>query len=961
MKTWIRKVVMRPYISLIVLIALTLIAIVGISRLRVDASMESLMPETDRSYLLLQRVRQIYGNRKSLLMIVADAKEPKDFLSPRWFAEMGDLVEELRSFYKGDSVANLNDIKQLASEGGYTIQIVESVNSQFDTSSENSGLEGDLDAMFLEGKEIKGGIQLDQEDQYKLDDFDRIPVDPVSKGGLHYEISGPGKDSLKLEVAVKGFSEDSIRDIQTILDGKDLQSIVLNRAELRSLLEEMMHLASYRRDSIVREIMDPILGEDVIATNDTLDPVSFVEKDENGKLLLPKTPEELETYLQRITRNPTNDSIVYAKDGSGKITATGIGIFLKDGSDYAGFTEHLFKILKKYANTELRLRTAGDLVLDQALNKANQEDTGKYIPVVLLLIILTFWLNFRSFSVTGILTVGVILAMVWTMGLMGLLSIPLTITGSILPPILVAVASSYGIHIANQYFQDLRKPDPEFPISSFVHVSPTIILASFTTMIGFFMLTVNRVKAVSDFGLLAGLGTFLSVIIAVLLIPAAFTLVRPGSKIKENTGSTDGFNRFIDFIIKGISNIVLNHSKSVIVVFLLVLGVSTVGIMKLRSDMSPIQYFPSHSKVRSDFLAVDRLLKGVYTIDLVLDSGKPGGVMEPEFLQKMEGIRKRIEEDPDRKSVNVLQVLSYADFDKRLNMAMHGDDPAFYTIPESGRTIRQFHEVFGGDDRNGDGRPDVIDGLTDPLYQRAILSIRLGETDQRSISVRIADEVRDRYESMVRSELEGTGIQYEFVGLLPTYNQLRKYITHGNLLGISLSGLVILVTVLLVFRNPGAAIVSVIPISTAIGVVYSLMGFLGITLDTATVILSSIAIGIGVDDTIHFLKTFRTEIRSGHPIAEAMERTFQEAGRAIIYTTAALFLGFSVTLLSSFTPVVNLGLLIMGVMISTTLGALLLLPSVLMVTGIRIEKTIPWMDRFSPGSWILSEKGQDHN
>ncbi len=137
------------------------------------------------------------------------------------------------------------------------------------------------------------------------------------------------------------------------------------------------------------------------------------------------------------------------------------------------------------------------------------------------------------------------------------------------------------------------------------------------------------------------------------------------------------------------------------------------------------------------------------------------------------------------------------------------------------------------------------------------------------------------------------------------------------------------------------------------------MGYLGISLDTTMVILSSIAIGIGVDDTIHFLKTYRYEKRRGLSQTEALINTYREAGRAIIYTSAALILGFSATLFSSFVPVINLGFLIMGVMIATTLGALLFLPAVLKLSGLHIEKVNPLLDKFSPGAWLLSEKEKE--
>jgi len=171
---------------------------------------------------------------------------------------------------------------------------------------------------------------------------------------------------------------------------------------------------------------------------------------------------------------------------------------------------------------------------------------------------------------------------------------------------------------------------------------------------------------------------------------------------------------------------------------------------------------------------------------------------------------------------------------------------------------------------------------------------------------------------------------------------LSDLILKGQILSVIITLFLVAIIIFLLFRNWQAALISIIPITTSIVITYGIMGYLDIHLDSSKALLAAVAIGIGVDDTIHMLKTLRHNLRKGMSMTDAMNKTHREAGLAIVYTSLALIFGFSVLIISEFVPVQYLGVLIAMTMISTTISALVLLPSVIILLKLPLEKELQW-------------------
>jgi hypothetical protein len=285
----------------------------------------------------------------------------------------------------------------------------------------------------------------------------------------------------------------------------------------------------------------------------------------------------------------------------------------------------------------------------------------------------------------------------------------------------------------------------------------------------------------------------------------------------------------------------------------------------------------------------------------------------------------------NREKNSILSNSSFSDVIKRVNMAFHSDDPKFFQLPENSATIRQYLEVLSSEDRNSDGRPDQIEQFVDKDYRSINLIIRTGSYKERTLSSANDKNIIRIVNEHLKNTTNPDHYKYFFVGTGINMLILSDYIVSGQLISIVSSIILIMFIIYFFFRKKAVSLISMIPLAGAIFIVYGIMGLLNIPLDIPRAILSSIAIGNGVDETIHFLRAVGSYVNQGRTFRQAIHQTYNEAGTAIIYTSTAVILGFSVLTLSSFTPIFSLGLLIAGVMFATSIGALLFLPAFLLL------------------------------
>lgn len=714
----------------------------------------------------------------------------------------------------------------------------------------------------------------------------------------------------------------------------------LDRSSLSKLEHALERSSAVRSRELVDRIISPYTMKDLSGADDTLTAFHLVERDDEGRRLLPVSDTDAAALRARLLANPAFEKgIFYRNPASGDITDFGLLIRLKDVRDYDAITSEVQEIADGFP--AFRITTQGIPVLYRQINSYMQHDLRLFMPLVMLVMVLVFYLNFRSFLGVVLPFTTLVLADVWILGLMGHLGVKLTVIGISLPPLMIAVGSSYSIHILNRFSLDsgfIRERGPVDGIRvSLKSISVTLALASLTTMIGFATLVSNQVSAIREWGVFSAIGTLFAVIIATTLIPALYIIV-PGASRSLARKDAGGGCSPVDVITGAMAQLSTGHSRAVVSIVGVLLLFSVAGAMFLKTETSISAYFSPNDPINVGARTISERFGGSMGLNILIDSGHPDGVKDPNFLRTVESIRTWLISEEKRR-LQIGRTDSFTDVIKRMHMAMNNNDPAFYDIPNSQTDIVDYLEIYSGDDTNSDGRPDDFEPYVDPEFRTLNLFARMHEKEGAPLSTSRLNEIISEIRAGVAPVLLKYGYGLKISGEPIIITRLAHHVVTGQLMSLLLSLTVVGIIVTLLFKNFKAGLVSLIPIGIAVTLNFGIMGWAGIRLDIATAIIASITIGIGVDNTIHFLNTYRHHRADGHDMDRTIVLTLTTAGRAIIYTALALILGFAVLIVSSFKPILFFSILVGITFIATTIGALLVLPSVIRLTEVDLSES----------------------
>lgn len=917
----------------------------GITKLQFETSLNYLMPKDEPVYKLGQRANMAFLDSETFIITSIEAAANHSLFSKTVFSKIYEMVQEIEEYKNFDLEKEDQRLNTILLLGGVEVQTpAKSKPASLGKKPAASGdpdIEAELDKYLLNGNGQTADIGKILEKQTKSPDdlwnLD-IPVtekrfDKPSRERRTYNYNHYKQVSL-LELR-ESMDDGALAQLETILQAKNLNFPLhhkLSRGEFKSILEAWEDIYLFKSMEIVQIFLNPITGQDISGKSGQLKMIDFVPSGLNGKRLIPSTPQEFEEYKSRISLNPLHRNFIYSENQSGEIQAFAMSVILKTQENYSHFAGYFIPLLTKYNKAPLEVHSMGTNVLEKYMSDYMKDDIVKFLPFVLLMIILTFYLNFRSFSGVLLPTLTVVIAGIWTMGLMGFAGIKISLAVSILPPLLIALGSSYSIHMFNQFMIDnfdLRIAGGREKLAvSMIHISGTVLLAAFTTVVSFMTLVVNQVTSLQHFGIFAAIGAVFAMLVSTIIIPAGLIIMKPRPYSQRKNQKP---NWIIIKLLHGLSYLAMTHTKKTAFLFLILITTGFAGIARMTTETAPLESFKKNSPVRIADDRLNKLFSGTINLSLIIDSGKENGILEPEFLNWVEELRSWLNQPENRDKYNILSNYAFPDAIKRINMAFHSDNPAFFKLPDNPVTIRQYTEILSGDDRNSDGRPDQIEQFADKEYRRINLIIRTGSYKDRTISSENdRNIVRIVTEHLSQEENPGK-YKWFFVGTSINMLVLSDYIVKGQVANIITSLLVMIVIVFSVFRKIKISVLSMIPLVGSMSIVYGFMGFFQIPLDTPRAILASIAIGDGIDNTIHYLKTVGHYMHLGKSLREAIKKTYDKTGMSIIYTSLAIMLGFSVLTLSSFAPIVSLGLLVAAIWLVTTISALLFLPAYLLL------------------------------
>ncbi len=621
---------------------------------------------------------------------------------------------------------------------------------------------------------------------------------------------------------------------------------------------------------------------------------------------------------KRVASWSVYDKALVSSDG--KLTTILITPNVSDEVVLGRLSAAIQRILKDKADPGFRTYLDGEPVIENQISLQMFQDLGLLVPVVVVVVLLILFLNFRTIQGVAYPAAIVLASVAVALGSMAFLKVPVSIVGITIPVLLVAIVSAYGIHQMNHYLLSPETDKLSILDGNMRSVGLAITLSGITVMVGFGALASESFVPIKNFGIFTALGDLVGVFCALYVLPALILVSRKPKRVfqhENQRGWIGGLLRFFD-------RLNVRRSPAVLVATAALCLVSVAGVLELKTEINNVSFFKRSTPIHVADDHLDAKLAGTEAFNVVLDTdlsdpttrtGKkastPVEATTPEVLNEIEVFSH----DVRARFPFVTKVLSFDDVIKKINQEMNGGDEKYYAIPASRDLIDQYLLVFTGDVSN------VLSSDHDKL--RVSLTMKRVSSDK-------VDEVK-RYclGYFPKDFLERNHLQIQISGSADLYDVANTLLVDGMLKSIALCTVVVFILLVLVLRDARMSLIAMVPIFVTILLNFGLMGALGIPLNIATALVSSVAIGIGVDYSIHFITWYRNELRAAPDIGLALTNTIDRKGRAILYNMFVIFGGFLVLGLSNFVPLVQFGLLVAACMLFSAVGALAIVPAII--------------------------------
>ncbi|MBW1711624.1 MAG: MMPL family transporter [Deltaproteobacteria bacterium] len=573
-------------------------------------------------------------------------------------------------------------------------------------------------------------------------------------------------------------------------------------------------------------------------------------------------------------------------------------------------------VVADHRSADFKLHLAGGPVVTESLKESMTKDMFFFMRLALVVIVLCLAVMFRRTSGVVLPILVVALALASTIGLMGLVGVPIKLPTMILPSFLLAVGVGASVHILALFYQALQRTGDKqgAVIEALGHSGLAVVMTSLTTAAGLGSFATAEVAPLADLGLFSCLGVLLSLVYTLVLLPALLAVI-PQKPKKVRAGQTHGavFDRILD-AVTGFST---GHPKSILAVSLALFAISLTGAAQLRFSHDVLDWLPEDMAARQAQVKIDQELKGTVPLEIILDTGRENGLYDPAVLTKLDRLAGELE-GYKKGRLSVGKVTSVADILKEIHQALNENRPEYYVIPDNAALIPQEFLLF---ENSGS---DDLEKVIDSRFRLARFSIFVPWQDM-TVYVPFIKEVEARFKAAFGDEVE-----VRTTGLMSIFSRTVFASIRSMAKSYLIAFVVITLMMILLIGRLKIGLISMLPNLTPILITLGFMCWAGFPFDMYTMLIGSIAIGLAVDDTIHFMHNFKRYYDQTGDVVESVRQTLQTAGRAMLVTSVVLSLGFFIFMFASMNNIARFGLLT-GLTVMMALLADFILAPALMV------------------------------
>ncbi|QCK13606.1 hypothetical protein DCC35_01970 [Mangrovivirga cuniculi] len=649
---------------------------------------------------------------------------------------------------------------------------------------------------------------------------------------------------------------------------------------------------------------------------------------------VPETDEELDSLLsvaadQRFYTgqiiNPSNGSTVLLLSLDSEIINSDKRLRLINDIELAA---------EKFSEvSDIDIHYAGIPFIRSVMSAKVQKELNKFLILSGVVTALILFFFFRSFSAVFFPMIVIGVMVIWVMGTTHLLGYKMTLLTGLLPPIIVVIGVPNCIYLLNRYHQEVANHGNQvLALSRMIRkIGLVALVTNFTTAVGFVVLAFNDITILKEFGIVAGINIMMTYVVSIILIPSVFSFL-PAPKSRHL--------KHLDFKLVGKSIKILDllvhrHRYAVFVVTGALLAIFIYGATKVESVSYMVDDIPEDSKIKKDLAFFENNFSGVMPLEVYIDTKKEQGIRSLSVLRRVEQF-----EDTLTSLQDLSGPVSMVSFIKAVRSAYYNNSPSQYRLP-SGREQAFIYSYL----RNAESSNELVESFIDSTGQKMRVSLKMADIGSNKM-----DSLVENVIVPAKNEIfEGSDIDVSLTGTTLLFIKGNKYLIENLRQSLVLAFIIISIIMAILFANVRMIIISLIPNFIPLIITAGIMGYAGIPLKPSTALIFSIAFGISVDDSIHFLAKYRQALfNSNFFVPIAISKSLKEVGQSMIYTSIVLFFGFVIFAFSEFGGTVALGILTSLTLLVAMITNLVVLPALLMVfdKGKREKDSHPLIEQY---------------
>jgi predicted RND superfamily exporter protein len=515
------------------------------------------------------------------------------------------------------------------------------------------------------------------------------------------------------------------------------------------------------------------------------------------------------------------------------------------------------------------------------------------------------------------------IGVVWTVGILGLFIIntpagdfEISVLTGLIPPLIIVIGIPNCIFLINKYQHEVNEHGNKAKSLQRVitKIGNATLMTNVTTASGFATFIITDSKLLEEFGIVASLSILAIFVLCILIIPIIYSFLPiPEEKHLEHLNKN-----WINSLGDWIENTVKKSKINIYIISIMLLVTSIIGIYQIRISGSIIDDMPQKADWFDDIMFYEKEFNGIMPLEILIDTKRKKGVTKLSTIKKMSQIEDVILEIPElSKPISMVSLVKYS------KQAYYNGNPKYYQVPTSQENS---FILSYAKNSTSDSDVDLIKNYVDSTGQYTRIT-----TFMKDMEIEKMEEIEEKLNYEISKIMPSENYEVSITGKAYLFQKGTKYLVKNLILSLSLAIFLIAGLMAYMFRSIKMIFISLIPNILPLIVTAGLMGYLGVPIKPSTILIFSIAFGIAVDDTIHFLAKYRQElIANNWEVHKSVYNALRETGVSMFYTSIVLFFGFSVFTVSDFGGTVALGALVSATLLFAMLANLLLLPSMLL-------------------------------